>query len=73
MKYVQRAQLVRGDGDVLSLEAHEALRYAEGVLLSAEKQLVQAYGLWRDAMKKAAGEGSSRAARYVQETTWDLT
>lgn len=70
MKYVSRSRLVRKDLGEHALGAE--LHHAERMLIDAEVQLVGAYRRWRALMKLAAAE-SPRAARYVEESTWDLT
>lgn len=72
MAYVQMSQRVREE-----LGEHplvEDLKDAEQMLLEAEKQLVSAYGLWRDLMRQVSVEpNSTSASRYLKGTTWDLT
>jgi hypothetical protein len=71
MSYVQRAEKV--------LEHHPShgsgaeLRLAKAMLVTAEQGLVNAYSQWRKAMRYAAEDGSELAARYLEESTWDLT
>lgn len=71
MHYVLRLDRVQEE---LQPKGNLADEFAEvgRALVKAESALVRAYGEWRDLMKKVSPE-SPRAARYVEESVWDLT
>lgn len=80
MAYVQMADKVREEllenleGRVeITYPTTVSLRIASAQLIEAEKQLVAAYGLWREAMGDAHVIGSEKATEYLRRTTWDLT
>jgi hypothetical protein len=77
MKYVGMAERVRRDErwpfNERNARIRQDLRTAERRLHFAERALVDAYGDWRKAMEHATDAGSTRAAEYLERTTWDLT
>jgi hypothetical protein len=72
MKYVAMAEAVAGE--LLPESSTETqLREVVTSLVSAESELVVAYREFRALLRTAAEAGNKRAARYLEETTWDLT
>lgn len=53
--------------------ARYLLNESQYALHDAEVALVTAYRNFRTGLRIAAGDGNELAARYLEETTWDLT
>jgi hypothetical protein len=72
MKYVDMAEKVAEELDPDSVTRAQ-LKDIAHELTQREIALVRSYREFKDLLRQAAKQGNTRAARYVEETTWDLT